>query len=67
MGHACFSFYIAPAIADMSDFIEFLHEVFAVFGDITTRRMFGAQSAYDALRAQEAKDRHASAPPWRKK
>ena len=26
-----------------------------------------AQSAYDAaLRAQEAKDRHASAPPWRK-
>ena len=136
MGHACFSFYIAPAIADMSDFIEFLHEVFAGFGDISTRRMFGAhgiyrdglmfglyaqgrlylktdahnraqftdqgcqafgfvqrgkqvqlsywsapdvilddrelaaawaQSAYDAaLRAQEAKDRHASAPPWRK-
>ena len=27
-----------------------------------------AQSAYDAaLRAQEAKDRHASAPPWRRK
>lgn len=68
MLHACFSFYIAPALADMSDFIEFLHEVFAGFGDITTRRMFGAQSAYDAaLRAQEAKDRHASAPPWRKK
>ena len=136
MGHACFSFYIAPAIADMSDFIEYLHEVFAGFGNITTRRMFGAhgiyrdglmfgfyaqgrlylktdahnlaqftaehcepfrfvqrgkqvqlsywsapdvmlddrelaaawaQSAYDAaLRAQEAKDRHASAPPWRK-
>jgi hypothetical protein len=51
----------------MSDFIEYLHEVFAGFGQITTRRMFGAQSAYDAaLRAQEAKDRHASAPPWRK-
>lgn len=121
----------------MSDFIEFLHEVFAGFGEITTRRMFGAhgiyhdglmfglyaqgrlylktdahnrsqftdqgcqafgflqrgkqvqlsywsapdfilddrelaaawaQSAYDAaLRAQAAKDSHASTPPWRKK
>jgi len=120
----------------MSDFIEYLHEVFAGFGHITTRRMFGAhgiyrdglmfglyaqgrlylktdahnlaqftaercepfrfvqrgkpvqlsylsapdvmlddrelaaawaQSAYDAaMQAQEAKDRHASAPPWRK-
>jgi DNA transformation protein len=120
----------------MSDFIEYLHEVFAGFGDITTRRMFGAHgiyrdglmfglyaqgrlylktdaynlaqftaehcepfrfvqrgkqvqlsywsapefilddrelaadwahSAYDAaMRAQEAKERHASAPPWRK-
>ena len=26
----------------MSDFIEYLHEVFAGFGEITTRRMFGA-------------------------
>jgi DNA transformation protein len=120
----------------MSDFIEYLHEVFAGFGEITTRRMFGAhgiyrdglmfglyaqnrlylktdahnleqftaehcepfrfvqrgkpvqlsywsapefilddrelaatwaRSAYDAaMRAQEAKERHASAPPWRK-
>jgi len=120
----------------MSDFIEFLHEVFAGFGDISTRRMFGAhgiyrdglmfglyaqcrlylktdalnrqqftdqqceaftfvqrgkpvklsywsapefilddrelaaawaRSAYDAaMRAQEAKERHANAPPWRK-
>ena len=120
----------------MSDFIEFLHEVSAGFGEITTRRMFGAhgiyrdglmfglyaqnrlylktdahnleqftaercepfrfeqrgkpvqlsywsapefilddrelaaawaRSAYNAaLRAQEAKERQASAPPWRK-
>jgi DNA transformation protein len=120
----------------MSDFIEYLHEVFALFGPITTCRMFGAhgiyrdglmfglyaqgrlylktdahnrsrftdqgceafgfvqrgkkvqlsywsapdfilddrelaaawaQSAYEAaLRAQEAKERHATAPPWRK-
>jgi len=27
----------------MSDFIEYLHEMFARFGNITTRRMFGAQ------------------------
>ena len=120
----------------ISDFIEFLHEVSAGFGEITTRRMFGAhgiyrdglmfglyaqnrlylktdahnlaqftaercepfrfeqrgkpvqlsywsapefilddrelaaawaRSAYNAaLRAQEAKERQASAPPWRK-
>jgi DNA transformation protein and related proteins len=120
----------------MSDFIEYLHEVFALFGPITTCRMFGAHgiyrdglmfglyaqgrlylktdahnlaqftaehcepfrfvqrgkqvqlsywsapdfilddrelaaawahSAYEAaMRAQEAKDRHASAPPWHK-
>jgi len=120
----------------MSDFVEFLDEVFADLGPITTRPMFGAhgiyhqglmfglyakgrlylktdahnlaqftaehcepfrfvqrgkevqlsywsapdvmlddrelaaawaQSAYDAaMQAQEAKDRHASAPPWRK-
>ena len=43
MLHACFSFYIAPAIADMSDFIEYLHEVFAGFGEITTRRNLGAK------------------------
>ena len=119
----------------MGDFIEFLHEVFAGFGEISTRRMFGAhgiyrdglmfglyaqgrlylktdalnrpqfidhqceafayvqrgkpvklsywsapefilddrelaaawaRSAYDAaMRAQEAKDRRAHAPPWR--
>jgi DNA transformation protein len=30
----------------MSDFIEFLHEVFADFGPITTRRMFGAHGLY---------------------
>ena len=29
----------------MSDFVEFLHEVFADLGPITTRRMFGAQSS----------------------
>ena len=30
----------------MSDFIEFLEEVFADFGPITTRRMFGAHGIY---------------------
>jgi len=30
----------------MSDFHEFLHEVFADFGRITTRRMFGAHGIY---------------------
>jgi TfoX/Sxy family transcriptional regulator of competence genes len=34
----------------MSDFIEFLHEVFADFGPITTRRMFGAQALSQATR-----------------
>jgi DNA transformation protein len=118
----------------MSNFLAYLHEVFADFGEITTRRMFGAhgiyrdglmfglyaqnrlylktdahnmaqfteahcepfryeqrgkpvklsywsapyvisddrglaaawaRSAYDAaMRAQEEKERHASAPPW---
>ena len=119
----------------MSDFVEFLDEVFADLGPITTRRMFGAHGIYHqglmfglyakgrlylktdvhnvdqfvaqssqaftfeqrgkpvklsywtapdfvlddreqaaqwahsaleaAMRAQEAKDRHASRPPWR--
>lgn len=35
---------LAPA--SMSDFIEFLHEVFAGFGTITTRRMFVAHGIY---------------------
>ncbi|MEY4676963.1 MAG: hypothetical protein RLZZ470_1470 [Pseudomonadota bacterium] len=30
----------------MSDFVEFLEEVFAEFGPITTRRMFGAHGIY---------------------
>ena len=30
----------------MSDFVEFLHEVFADLGPITTRRMFGAHGIY---------------------
>ena len=30
----------------MSDFIEYLHEVFTGFGDVTTRRMFGAHGIY---------------------
>jgi hypothetical protein len=52
----------------MSDFVEFLHEVFADLGPITTRRMFGAQSALDAaMRSQQAKDRLANKPPWRRK
>ena len=30
----------------MSDFVEFLHEVFVDLGPITTRRMFGAHGIY---------------------
>ena len=30
----------------MSDIIEYLHEMFAGFGNITTRRMFGAHGIY---------------------
>jgi DNA transformation protein len=30
----------------MSDFVEFLDEVFADLGPITTRRMFGAHGIY---------------------
>ena len=30
----------------MNDFVEFLHEVFAQLGPITTRRMFGAHGIY---------------------
>ena len=30
----------------MSDFMDYLHEVLADFGPITTRRMFGAHGIY---------------------